>query len=111
MANTRSARIWHMKKVKEQLGKEVCRNLLFLQANTGCDTTLHLYGVGKAAVLKKFEKVLSFKEQANVLSSHSAVSDVVTAGEKALVSLFRGENLASKTPHIEPQNLHCIWHM
>ena len=110
-AYTRAASIWHMKKVKEQLGKEVCRNLFFLHAITGCDTTSRLYGVGKAAVLKKFENILSFKEQANVFSCHSAVSNVVTAGEKALVSLFGGEKLASKTPHIEPQNLHCIWHM
>ena len=107
-----------MKKVKEQLGKEVCRNLLYLHAITGCDTTSRLYGVGTA--LKKFENVLHFKEQAYVFSCHSAVSDVVTAGEKALVSLFGGkpgvglnalrhqhyfEQLAIKTSHIEPQNL------
>ena len=52
--------------------------------------------MGKATVLKKFENVLSFKEQANVFSCHFAVSDVVTAGGKALVSLFGGEKLASK---------------
>ena len=87
-ANTGSARIWHMKKVKEQLGKEVCRNLLFLHAITRCDTTSRLYGVGKATVLTKFENVLSFKEQANVFSCHSALSDVVTEGEKALIYHF-----------------------
>ena len=91
-----------MKKVKEQPGKEVCRNLLFLHATTGCDTTSRIYRVGKATVLKKSENVLGFKEQANVFSCHSAVSDVVTAGEKALASLFSDEKLASKTPHIEP---------
>ena len=63
-ANTRGTSIWHMKKVKEQLGKEVCRNLLFLHAITGCDTASRFYGVGKATVLKKLENVLSFKEQA-----------------------------------------------
>ena len=119
-ANARGARAWHVKKVKEKLGKEVCRNLLFLHAITGCGTTSRLYGVGRATALKKFENVLHFKEQSNVFSCHSAVSDVVTACEKALVSLFGGkpgvglnalryqryfENLASKTSHIEPQNL------
>ena len=83
-ANARGARVWHMKKVKEQLGKEVCRNLLYLHAITGCDTTSRLYGVGQATALKKFENVLHFKEQAYVFSCQS-VSDVVTAGEKALV--------------------------
>ena len=119
-ANARGARVWHMKKVKEQLGKEVCRNLLYHHAITGCDTTSRLYGVARATVLKKFENVLHFKEQAYVFSCHSAVSDVVTAGEKALVSLFGGkpgvglnavrhqhyfEQLAIKTSHIESQNL------
>ena len=32
-ANARGTRVWLMKKVKEQLGKEVCRNLLFLHAS------------------------------------------------------------------------------
>ena len=65
-ANARGARVWHMKKAKEQLGKEVCRNFLFLHAVTGCDTTLRIYGVGKAAALKKLENVPYYKEQANV---------------------------------------------
>ena len=78
-----------MKNVKKQLGKEVC--LLFLHAITRCDTTSILYGVGKATALKKFGNVFNFKEQANVFSYHSAVSDVVAIGEKALVSLFGGK--------------------
>ena len=77
-ANARGTRVWLVKKAKEQLGKEVCRNLIFLHAITGCNTTSRLYGVGKATALKKFEDVLHFKEQANAFSSHSAVSDVVT---------------------------------
>lgn len=117
-ANARGARFWHMKKVKDQLGREVCRNLLFLHAMTSCDTTSRLYQVGKATALKKFENVHCFREQANTFSCHSAVSDVVAAGEKAL---FGGkprvgldslryqryfEKLAAKTSHIrQPQNL------
>jgi len=108
-----------MKRVKDQLGREVCRNLLFLHARTSCNTTSRLYGVGKATARKKFENVPCFREQANTLSCHSAVSDVVAAGEKALVALFDGkpgvcldslryqqyfEKLAKKTSHIQPQN-------
>ena len=80
-----------MKKVKEQLGKEVCRNLLFRHAITVRDTTSRLYGDGKTIALKKFQNALHFKQEANVFSCHSAVSDVVTAGEKALVSRFGGK--------------------
>ena len=116
-ANTRGARFWHMKKVKDQLGREVCRNLLFLHAMTSCDTTSRLYGVSKATALKKFENVPRFREQANTFSCHSAVSDVVAAGEKALFGGKPGvgldslryqryfEKLAAKKSHIQPQNL------
>ena len=34
-ANARGTRVWHMKKVKDQLGREVCTNLPFLHAITG----------------------------------------------------------------------------
>ena len=54
-ANTRGAPVRHRKKVKQQLVKEVCRNLLFCHAVTGCNTTSCLYGVGKATALKIFE--------------------------------------------------------
>ena len=87
-ANARVTRVWHMKRVKDQLGSEVCTNLLFLHAITGCDTTSRLSGVGKATALKKFENVPYFREQANAFGCLSAISDILTAGEKALVSLF-----------------------
>ena len=45
-ANARGTRVWHMKRVKDQLGRDVCTNLLFLHAITGCHTTSRLYGVG-----------------------------------------------------------------
>ena len=47
-ANARGARVWHVRKVKEQLGTDLYKNLLFLHAVSGCDTTSRLYGVGKA---------------------------------------------------------------
>ena len=70
--------------------------------------------------MKKSVDVPYFREQANVFTSHSAVSDIVTAGEKVLVSLFGGqpsdgldalryeryfEKLATKSFQIQPQNL------
>ena len=109
-----------MKKVKEQLGRELCRNLLFLHTVTRCHTSSRLYGVGKATTLKKLESVPYLKEHGNIFTCHSAVSDVVSPGEKALVSLFSGKpvvglnslryqryfkKLAAKTSCIKPQNL------
>ena len=90
-ANLRGERVWHIKKVKEQLVKEVCRNLLFCHAVTCCNTTSRLYGVGKATALKIFENLRHFKALAKVFNSHSTVYDIVRVSEKAVVSLFGGK--------------------
>ena len=52
-ANSRESRFWNMLKVKAELGRAVFRNMLFLHAILGCDTTSRPYGIGKDASLKK----------------------------------------------------------
>ena len=110
-----------MKKVKEQLGDDVCHDLLFLHAILRCDTTSRVHGIGKAAALKKYANNSShFREQANVFNSCSTVDDIVLAGENALASLYGGkpgekldgmryqrycEKLATNCSQIQPQNL------
>ncbi len=91
-ASSKVHSVWHVKEVKHQFaGDVVCRNLLFLHAITGCDTTSRLYGVGKATALKKLKNAHYLMEQAKVFGCRSTVSDIVTAGEKALVILFGGK--------------------
>ena len=58
--------------VKEQLGPEICSNILFLHAVLGCDTTSHLYGIGKGTSLKKFKLSRHFREQAKVFATELA---------------------------------------
>ena len=109
-----------MRKVKEQLGTDLCGKLLFLHAVTGYDTTSRLHGVDKAMALKKFENTPYIGEQANVFICRSAMPDIDAAGEKALFSLYgskRGvgltalryqryfEKFATKTAHIQLQQL------
>ena len=77
-ANSRR-RVWNMKKVKEQLGDDVCHDLLFLHAILGCDTTSRVHGIGKAAALKKYANSLHFREQAKVFNSSSTVDDIMVA--------------------------------
>ena len=118
-ANSRR-RVWNMKRVKEQLGNDVCYDVLFLHAILGCDTTSRLYGICKATALKKYVNSLHFREQAKVFNLHSTVDDIVAAGENALVSLYGGkpgekldslryqrycEKLATKSSQVQPQNL------
>lgn len=119
---TKRPRIWNIKAIKEKLGPEVCNNILFLHAFLGCDTTSHLFGIGKGISLKKFRASITFREQAEVFNTYPATqNDVITAGEKALAIIYNGkstdtldslrhqrfcEKVASKSwQHVKPQTL------
>ena len=60
--NTKKPRLWSIKVVKEQLGPEICSNILFLHAVLGCDTTSHLYGIGRGTSLKKIKLSRHFRQ-------------------------------------------------
>ena len=109
-----------MKKGKEQLGDDVCHELLFIHAILGCDTTSRVHGIGKAAALKKYDNSLHLRKQAKVFNSASSVDDIVVTGENALVSLYGGkpgvklncmryqrycQKLATNSSQIQPQTL------
>ncbi|KAK3732581.1 hypothetical protein QZH41_004976 [Actinostola sp. cb2023] len=120
-ANSTKRRVFNMKKVKAQLGEDICNNILFIHAILGCDTTSRLYGIGKGAAIKKYADSQYFREQAKVFDDFSSsVEKVATAGENALISLYNGkpgngldslryhrycEKLATKNTQIQPQNL------
>ena len=120
-STTKPNRIWNVKSLKRQLGEDVCRNILFIHAVLGCDTTSRLYGLGKAASLKKFTSSTHFQTQSRQFLAEGTSPDVVeSAGEKALVSLYKGkpddslnslrykrfcEKVAVKSSKILPQTL------
>ena len=108
-------------KVKAELGPAVCRNMFFLHAILGCDTTSRPYGTGKAASLKKYGESVYFQDQLFDIPG-STQAEVATAGENALVVLYGGkqgdflsldslgyrryyENLATRGQQRQPQNL------
>lgn len=89
--NVKKPKVWNIQAVKVQLGPEICSNILFLHVVLGCDTTYHLYGIGKGTALKKFKLNPLFREQATVFSKESANCEkVCIAGERALVMLYLG---------------------
>ena len=95
------ARIWNIKAVKQRLGPEVCKHILFMHAFLGCDsdTTSHLYGIGKGTSLKRFKASTTFQEQATVFDTHQATpKDVIEAGEKALVIIYNGKTTDTLDP-------------
>ena len=59
--------------MKKQLGPEICNNILFIHAILGCDTTSHLYGIGKSTSLKKFKPSKHFQQQAKVFCSGPSI--------------------------------------
>ena len=55
----------------------------------GCVTTSWLFGIGKAAVLKKFRTNKALQETAKVFDSvSSSAEDIQLAGEKTLVIVY-----------------------
>ena len=85
-------RIWDIKQTKKDLGPFICSNILFLHALLGCDTTSRLFGIGKAAVLKKFRTNKALQQTAKVFDSVSAsAEEIQLAGEKALVIMYNGK--------------------
>ena len=119
---TRKPRTWNIKAIKQRLGPEVCNHILFMHAFLGCDTTSHLFGIGKGTSLKRFRASTTFREQAAVFNSYPVnPDDVIAAGERALVIVYNGkstdsldslrhqrfcEKVASKSSqHVKPQTL------
>ena len=77
-------------KARSELGDQVCRDLLFVHAMLGCDTTSRLFGFGKAVGLKLIQTNETFIEQAKVFNrSGCTQSEVAAAGEKAILCLYK----------------------
>lgn len=120
-SNTTKRRVWNIKNVKLELGRDVCQNILFIHAVLGCDTTSRVHGIGKGAALKMFMTSPQFVENAKAFQdSNSTKENLQEAGENALVLLYNGklgqriddlryvryqEKLAAKRTKIEPKNL------
>ena len=79
--------------------KCVCYQGIFsdqLYALLGCDTTSWLFGIGKAAVLKKFRTNKALQETAKVFDSVSAsAEEIQLAGEKTLAIMYNGNSRKS----------------
>ena len=67
--------------------------MLFLHVILGCDTTFHLYGIGKGAMLKKFKDNVALQQAALIFDNpNSTPAQIDQAGECALVIIYNGKN-------------------
>ncbi|KAK3727209.1 hypothetical protein QZH41_007714 [Actinostola sp. cb2023] len=118
--NSLRYRVWNIKSIQAQLGKEVCRNILFIHAVLGCDTTSRAHEIGKGSALKKFITSAHFREQAEVFNGIATKEAIETAGHNALVIFYNEkprsqlddiryqcykEKLATRPTHIQHNNL------
>src|SRR5688572_4728875 len=87
--------VYNIKVLKQLLGDDVCSDLLFTHAFSGCDSTSGIYGVGKKSV---FQKVVNgdpvFRSCLKIFCTPNADQVTVeTTGCTAMVSIFKGSNL------------------
>ncbi|CAH3181919.1 unnamed protein product, partial [Porites evermanni] len=95
-ANSSKRRSWNVKSVKEKLGQEICRHILFIHAISGC------------LPLKKFVSDTHFREHVKVFDSLPASKEeIVKAGEGLDGLRFRRycEKVSTGTFQIQPQSL------
>ena len=60
-ANSTKRRSWNIKSVKEKLGQEICRHILFIHAISGCDRTSRLYGIASYHNMRVYHPVIQWK--------------------------------------------------
>jgi hypothetical protein len=92
--------VYNIRVLKKLLGDDVCTDLLFVHAFTGCDTTSRIFGVGKKSVFQKVIKGDSVLRTCSKIFCAPNIDQVTveSAGCKAMISLFNGtksESLAA----------------
>lgn len=85
---------YDISKMQKVLGKDLCSQLLFVHAFTGCDTTLRIFGVGKKSA---FQKLVNGKTTMQACANGFALpkqakTAIEDLGSKAMTVMFGGKN-------------------
>ena len=105
---SKATQVYNMSEMKQNLDSDLCSQLLFNHAFTGCDTTSHIFSVGKQTALKKLVNgestiqscanvfLLPYQTR-NVIEDHGTKAMAVLFGRKSTNSLASLRyNLSSK---------------
>ena len=87
-------KVHNINQLKEALGDDVCNELLFVHAYSGCDSTSRIFGIGKKSVFQKLVKsnpVMKSCASAFILQNKSQ-EDISDLGEDLMVDLFGGKS-------------------
>ena len=88
----KASKCWNISEIRSLLGNVVVKNILFLHAILGCDTTSGVYGLGKKLSVNKIKSDTVFRDQSVVFNnSGTSKADIISAGEAALVCLYGGK--------------------
>ncbi|KAG1669042.1 Tryptophan 5-hydroxylase 2 [Nymphon striatum] len=90
-------KVYNISWIKRLLGSEMCPQIVFLHAFTGCDSTSRVYGVGKKPAFEKLVKgdqVLQSSANAFTLRGRNH-TDVENLGIQAMSVTFGGESTCS----------------
>ncbi|KAG1682454.1 Organic cation transporter protein [Nymphon striatum] len=90
---SKEQRVYNINTLKECLGQQLCSQLLFIHAFTGCDTTSRVFGMGKKPF---FQKVAKGDEQlkscAFAFTKPGQTADTIEQhGNQSMVLLFSGK--------------------
>ncbi|KAG1678682.1 hypothetical protein GQR58_013306 [Nymphon striatum] len=90
---SKEQRVYNINTLKECLGQQLCSQLLFIHAFTGCDTTSQVFGMGKKPF---FQKVAKGDEQlkycALAFTKPGQTADTIEQhGNQSMVLLFSGK--------------------
>ena len=82
---------WSIALLKTTIRPEVCNSVLFMYAILGCDTMSGIYGIRNKIALKLASTSAPFRGYAQVFDDPQASkADLISAGEDALVGLYKG---------------------
>ncbi|KAJ8364405.1 hypothetical protein SKAU_G00132360 [Synaphobranchus kaupii] len=88
-----SFKVYDINLLKEILGHDMCSQLMFIHAVTGCDTTSRIFGIGKKTAFQKFVKgdpvLQSFANAFTVPNQTPEVIDDL--GSQVMAVLFGGK--------------------
>ncbi|KAG7168441.1 hypothetical protein Hamer_G002489 [Homarus americanus] len=90
-------KVYNISEMKQVLGSDMCSQLLFIHAFTGCDTTSRIFSVGKKSAFQKLVNgELTIQTCANAfLVPNQANSVIEGLGSKAMAVLFGGKSTDS----------------
>ena len=90
-------KVYDISEMKQVLGSDLCSQLLFIHAFTGCDTTSRIYNVGKKSAFQKLANgELTIQTCANVFLLPNQTKNVIEdLGSKVMAVMFGGKSTDS----------------